>query len=140
VTDSDLVGRRVAAGLIDVLIVFGLFLIVGFTIGESDTSESAIAVELGGVATLVWIALAFAYYFGTETRWARTVGKRALGLRVERLDGRPPTRGPVAVRTLLRAIDVLPILYLIGFMVVLTAGKGRQRLGDLAAGTAVVRG
>jgi uncharacterized RDD family membrane protein YckC len=140
VNDSGVVGRRAAAGLIDMFVVFVLFLLVGFTIGESDTEGSTVGVELGGLATLVWIALAFAYYHGTETRWARTLGKWALGLKVERLDGRPPTGGPIAIRTLLRAIDILPFLYLIGFTVVLTAGKRRQRLGDLAAGTAVVRG
>jgi uncharacterized RDD family membrane protein YckC len=97
-------------------------------------------VQLGGIATLIWVALAFVYYFVTESRWARTLGKRLLGLRVERLNGSAPASGAIVARTLLRAIDVLPVFYLIGFMVVLSAGKGRQRLGDLAAGTVVVRG
>jgi hypothetical protein len=53
---------------------------------------------------------------------------------------RPPGAGPIAIRTVLRIVDVLPFMYLIGFTVLLTAGKGRQRRGDVAADTAVARG
>ena len=63
-----------------------------------------------------------------------------LGLRVVRRDGSVPGAGPIAVRTVLRIVDALPFMYLIGFTVLLTAGKGRQRLGDMAADTAVARG
>jgi uncharacterized RDD family membrane protein YckC len=140
VIEGDLIGRRVAAALIDGIVVFLLFVLIGLATGEAETSDSSASVELEGVETVVWGLLGFAYYFATEARWGRTLGKRLLGVRVARLDGTPADAGPVAIRTLLRIIDVLPFLYLIGFTVMLTAGKGRQRLGDLAAGTAVVRG
>jgi uncharacterized RDD family membrane protein YckC len=36
-------------------------------------------------------------------------------------------------------LDALPFLYLLGFLVVLLSGRRRQRIGDLAARTRVVR-
>jgi uncharacterized RDD family membrane protein YckC len=44
----------------------------------------------------------------------------------------------VAVRTILRIVDSLPAFYLLGFIVVV-ASKEKQRIGDMAAGTVVVR-
>jgi uncharacterized RDD family membrane protein YckC len=138
--NGDVVGRRVAAALVDGVVVFLLFVLVGIVSGDAETSGSSASVELEGAETVIWTVLGFGYYFATEALWARTLGKRLLGLRVERIDGSAPGAGPVAIRTALRIIDVLPFLYLIGFMVLITSGKGRQRLGDLAAGTAVGRG
>jgi uncharacterized RDD family membrane protein YckC len=138
--DGNLIGRRVAAALIDGIVVFLLFVLVGLATGDAETTDSSASVELEDVETVVWGLLGFGYYFATEARWGQTLGKRLLGLRVARLDGASADAGPVAIRTLLRIIDVLPFLYLIGFTVMVTAGKGRQRLGDMAAGTAVVRG
>jgi uncharacterized RDD family membrane protein YckC len=140
VIEGDLIGRRVAAALIDGIVVFLLFVLVGLVTGEAETSDSSASLQLEGAETVVWGLLGFAYYFATEARWGRTPGKRLLGVRDARLDGAPAAAGPAAIRTLLRIVDVLPFLYLIGFTVLLTAGKGRQRLGDMAVGTAVVRG
>jgi uncharacterized RDD family membrane protein YckC len=138
--DGGLIGRRVAAALIDGIVVLLLFVLVGLVTGDAETSGSSASVELEGAEAVVWGLLGFGYYFATEARWGQTLGKRLRGVRVARLDGSPADTGPVAIRTLLRIIDVLPFLYLIGFTVMVTAGKGRQRLGDMAAGTAVVRG
>ena len=79
------------------------------------------------------------YYFGFEVAVGQTVGKRLLGLRVTRADGSRPSVAAVAVRTLLRLVDWLPALYLVGFMAMLATGVRRQRLGDLAARTRVAR-
>ncbi len=68
----------------------------------------------------------------------RTPGKRMTHLRVVRGQGTPVDLPASAIRNLLRLIDVLPFAYLIGlFSILLTARN--QRLGDLAAGTLVVR-
>jgi uncharacterized RDD family membrane protein YckC len=137
--DDDVVGPRVAAALVDILVIVALFFVLGLTVGEAEGEDAGFSVVLGTGATLAWIALGLLYYFATEAVWGRTLGKRLLGLRVARTDGRRAGAGAIAVRTLLRVVDVLPVLYLVGFAVLLTAGKGWQRIGDLAAGTAVVR-
>jgi hypothetical protein len=68
----------------------------------------------------------------------RTPGKRGSGLRVVLDDGRPETFAPSAVRNLIWLIDGPGTAYAVGTISIL-ATKRNQRLGDLAAGTLVVR-
>ena len=64
----------------------------------------------------------------------KSIGKRALDLKVARLDGGQPGLGHYLMRWMLRPIDALAF---VGAVVILFNGKG-QRLGDIAAGTCVV--
>ena len=68
----------------------------------------------------------------------RSFGKRLVGLRVIGADGLPLTPRASLVRNLLRAVDVLPGSYVVGLVSIVASPKC-QRLGDLAAGTIVVR-
>lgn len=67
-----------------------------------------------------------------------TPGKVLLGLRVTRADSEPCTWGAALIRNVLRVVDALPFLYVIG-LVCVAVTKKNQRIGDLAAGTLVVR-
>jgi uncharacterized RDD family membrane protein YckC len=67
-----------------------------------------------------------------------TIGKRVIGLRVVDVGGLRLSFSQVAVRNLLRFIDNLPILYLVGGIAMYISPRA-QRLGDLAAGTIVIR-
>ena len=87
----------------------------------------------------MFLAIALLYYFALEASIGQTLGKRALGLRVSRTGGVRPSVWAVAGRTLLRIIDWLPAMYLVGFITMMATGTRRQRIGDLAAGTAVTR-
>jgi hypothetical protein len=66
------------------------------------------------------------------------VGKRLIGLRVVDARGLRLEPSQIVVRNLMRALDALPALYLVGG-VACVISRHRQRLGDLAAGTVVVR-
>jgi hypothetical protein len=79
------------------------------------------------------------YYFASEVMFGQTVGKRLLGLRVTGIDGGRPSTAAVAGRTLLRIVDWLPVMYLVGFIAMMAGGVPRRRVGDLAARTVVVR-
>lgn len=68
----------------------------------------------------------------------RSLGKRVAGLRVVRDGGLPITFGASAIRNLLRIVDYLPTSYLVGLTSIVVSPEGK-RLGDLAAGTLVVR-
>lgn len=70
--------------------------------------------------------------------YGQTLGKMALCLVVVTEDGGAIDYKPAAVRTLLRIVDVLPFLYVVGFVVILVTGR-TQRLGDIVAVTVVVR-
>ncbi|HEX9540106.1 MAG TPA: hypothetical protein VGA04_18250 [Streptosporangiaceae bacterium] len=62
-----------------------------------------------------------------------------MGLRVLGAPGARPSVWAVTLRTLLRVVDWLPLLYLAGFITMLATGTRRQRIGDLGARTAVAR-
>ena len=68
----------------------------------------------------------------------RSLGKRVAGLRVVRDGGLPITFRASAIRNLLRIVDYLPTSYLVGLTSMVVSPEGK-RLGDLAAGTLVVR-
>ena len=77
------------------------------------------------------------YYFVTESTAGQTLGKRWLGLRVERAAGGTPDEREIALRTVLRVVDGIGF-YVVGLVVMLRTGERRQRLGDIVAGTAMV--
>jgi uncharacterized RDD family membrane protein YckC len=135
---EDLLGRRSGAALIDVALLTGVFLIFSLTVGEVST-EGGFSVALNPTWSPVYLAVVLWYYFVFEVTVGQSVGKRLLGLRVTRTDGSRPSAAAIAVRTLLRLVDWLPFLYLVGFLAMLATGERRQRLGDLAAKTRVVR-
>ncbi len=73
-----------------------------------------------------------------EDRHAQTVGKRLMGLKVIRVNGRPLGAWAVFRRTLGRIVDVLPAFYLVGWIAMRGPHRSPQRLGDRLAGTTVV--
>jgi uncharacterized RDD family membrane protein YckC len=82
--------------------------------------------------------LGYAYWVvGEGVFRGQTVGKRLLRLRVLDAEGLPLRWSQVLIRNLLRAVDMLPVFYLVGG-VAMVLSRRCQRLGDLAAGTIVV--
>ena len=134
---GDVLGRRIAAALIDLGIVLVLVLLVGGIFGNEATADAPDSARFGALDRLLVIGLAFGYYWATEAVWAQTVGKRAMKIRVARLDGSKPSAGATFIRTLLRLIDGL-FFYVVGLIVIFATGERRARLGDLAAKTKVV--
>ncbi len=92
----------------------------------------------GGFVIVAYFVLSFGYGILLEWLWrGQTVGKRLLHLRVLDLDGLRLQFPQLFLRNLLRAIDALPGLYMVGGLAALLSRRA-QRLGDLAAGTVVV--
>ena len=130
------VASRAVAWVID-LFVMGALLSFGILVA------SAIGVVLGGIAVALYVVLAFIVQWGygalCEWRFAgQTLGKRVVGIRTLQASGTRITLMQAVVRNLVRIVDVLPALYLSGGVCALLDKSGR-RLGDLAAGTVVVR-
>jgi uncharacterized RDD family membrane protein YckC len=129
-------GTRGIAGVIDLLIQGVVASAVVATIVNTLRTESTAGALLLSV-TLFFVL--WGYYPLFEGLWnGRTPGKRLQRLRVVRTDGQPVTWAPVLVRNLIRIIDWLPGYYVAGAVLILLT-KRSQRLGDLAAGTIVVR-
>ena len=92
------------------------------------------------VMILVLFLILAGYFAFFEWAWSgQTPGKRWLKLRVLREDGRPITFWEAAVRNLLRTLDMMPVpFYSIGLISVFSTTRD-QRVGDMVAGTVVVR-
>jgi len=79
------------------------------------------------------------YYFVPEALWARTPGKYFQGLMVKKLDGQRGDWKTALIRTLLRLIEVNPILLgAIPAGLVLISSERKQRIGDMLAGSLVI--
>ena len=91
-----------------------------------------------GVIAVGFFVLATGYGIALEWLWdGQTLGKRLLHLRVMDERALPLQFSQVVVRNLLRAVDSLPVAYLVGGLVAVGSRKA-QRLGDVAAATVVV--
>src|SRR5215210_324169 len=137
--DVHVTGRRILAIIVDGLLVgIPSYLISMLFFGSSSVygSSTADASQVGFVS--LSLVVFFLYYTLLEGYLGQTVGKMLLGIKVIREDtGEVPGVGAASTRTVLRLIDGL-FGYLVGFIAVLASAK-RQRLGDMAGHTLVVR-
>jgi uncharacterized RDD family membrane protein YckC len=90
-----------------------------------------------GIVTLMGVLFAYSLLFEL-LMGGQTPGKRAMKIRVIRDDGTPASAMDIVVRNLIRVIDVLPGFYAVGGVVAFF-NPLHKRLGDLAAGTIVVK-
>lgn len=149
------IGNRFLAVTIDHSIqYFSIILIAWFFLslaGYSSTDVADAPIMLMAempkwtIAILIIILfLIFAGYFIVfEWLWnGQTPGKRLLKLRVIRDDGRPVALWEAIARNLLRICDAAPgfiiPVYSIGLIVIFLSGRD-QRVGDIFAGTVVIR-
>ena len=135
-------GSRFTAGLIDACIQGGaiLLLLLSFWVGGAEISfADYLATALQGLLLLALFLLVWGYHLYFEAfRGGQTPGKRLLRIRVVSEGGFPVTLPRAAVRNLMRVVDILPLPYGVAGVVMFLDARGR-RLGDLAAGTVVVR-
>jgi uncharacterized RDD family membrane protein YckC len=128
-------GLRVIARAIDLVIsVFGAFVIVlGLLLLDNGT------VSIIG-SSLLLVAILLGYPVLMEAFWGgRTLGKAIMKLRVVRDDGAPIRLTQATARGALGLVDVWATLGFLG-LVSMVVSKRSQRLGDLVAGTMVLRG
>ncbi|HAP75042.1 MAG TPA: hypothetical protein DCR14_03075 [Acidimicrobiaceae bacterium] len=135
--DTAGVASRVFAGIIDLAIQVGIFFVslivlALLQINDQSTVETVIYVLIA--------AILMGYPVLSESLMrGRTIGKRAMGLRVVTLEGAPVRFRHVLLRMMGGLVDrYLPPLGITGTLMVLST-KRHQRVGDLLAGTIVVR-
>lgn len=127
---------RLFAALIDgVFIVVILSLLLFVMIFLSGGQESAFGLYLAALFVIEW---GYKILFEMLNR-GRTPGKSAMRLRVISADGSPLRPGQAVVRNLVRALEgPVPFAYMPA-LASICLGRRFQRLGDLAAGTIVIR-
>ena len=140
------VGSRVAAAVIDYLLCLLLF--IALLVGLAFLGANRL-ISFGGTSSEAW-ALAivvlgqFFILWGYYVLWegladGQTPGKRYMRLRVVSDGGYSVSFAGSAIRNLVRIVDMQPVFtYGVGIGSILLTQQGK-RLGDLAAGTLVVR-
>ena len=140
-------GSRIVAGIIDYIIIgivagiLAMFLFLGtaasvvagpaMIIGFPGWISGVLGIL--GVIWLLWLVY-FTYFEGTS---GQTIGKTLVHIKVIKEDGSRCDFGSALIRNILRIVDYLPFLYILGIVLIATTEK-RQRLGDMLAKTIVV--
>jgi uncharacterized membrane protein SpoIIM required for sporulation/uncharacterized RDD family membrane protein YckC len=132
-------GSRAFATLLDTLILLLSMAAVSYLsarLGSALDLEGTWAMPLLGTILFVTFWGYFTFFEGFRN--GQTPGKRRAGIRVVSQTGHPVTFGAAAARNLIRIADFLPSFYFLGGLFVAIHPRAR-RLGDLVAGTVVVR-
>jgi uncharacterized RDD family membrane protein YckC len=137
------VGSRFIALLIDMLLWFaGLLLLLFFALIFLPSIRAASQISgKWAVAIVIFIVFLFNWGYFTlfEAFWnGQTPGKKIAKIRVIQVTGRPIGIFESMARNFIRYIDQIPSFYVVG-VITMFVTKQHQRLGDLAAGTLVVR-
>ncbi len=129
------VGERILAAMVDYIILFAYaFLVIVAYIFAGDYIKSFT------VAFFIIMGLpAFLYDLICETAMdGQSFGKKLIGIKVVKLDGTQPSVGSYLLRWILRIIDISFMGGAVAVVTILLNGRG-QRVGDIAAGTTVIR-
>ena len=130
-------GSRSLAFLVDLAVRVGLLYAVLFGLGFAGMviGETAVVVAL----TATGFAIVFVYPVVCETVWnGRTPGKMLVGLRVVTVEGAPVRFRHAAIRAALALVDFIASAGSVAILSALATVRS-QRVGDLAAGTIVIR-
>ena len=130
-------GPRILAHLVDLMVVIALYFAFFFLAGFLLAPLGPLGELISGLFASFGI---FAYFIVCEGRFQGvTLGKRLMNLRVMMADGTPVTWSAAFMRNILRPADMMPpMTYLVG-LVTMFSNEKSQRVGDMVAGTVVVR-
>lgn len=126
-----------------ILLILGRLAAVATSFEFSTEAMQSLPRWVMAIMFIAFFLVIFGYFAFFEWLWnGQTPGKRLLKLRVIREDGRPITFWEAIARNLLRLIDAMPLtaipFYSVGLISVFISARD-QRVGDMFAGTVVVR-
>lgn len=129
-------GERIAARLVDLAIFLGLlilFFIVGGIAGITNNSTSFYTLFiLYGISYVFYPLICEIFMNG------QTIGKRIMKIRVISINGAQPTIGQYFIRWVFRLVDFTMSAQVLG-LIVIAASEKKQRIGDMVAGTSVIK-
>ncbi|MDB5236898.1 MAG: hypothetical protein JWR44_3891 [Hymenobacter sp.] len=137
-------GDRIVAAILDNLVLFAWviawLLVLGAFGGLNGRNLGSGSEKVAGVLVIIIIGVPYVFYhLICEVFFnGQSIGKKARDIRVMRLDGTAPQLGDYLLRWLLRLIDTVMFGGLVAIIAIAANGRG-QRLGDMAAGTTVVK-
>lgn len=134
------VGDRIFAQLLDILVMIAYAVVVGVFLdvtGLSSAIEDMDKWSVMGAYGLIYSPIMF-YTIFQESLWeGQTIGKRIMKTKVIKLDGYQAGFGDYLIRWLFRLVEIF-VGYGVIALIAVIASKKSQRLGDMAAGTAVI--
>lgn len=134
------VGDRLLGQLLDTLVKVAYIIAVYFVINVFDLDRFFRGMDqwsIMGIFSIIGLPIMF-YSLIQESLWeGQTIAKKLLKMKVIKIDGYQAGFGDYLVRWLFRLIEVLIGSGVIGLIAIVTSNKN-QRLGDMAAGTAVI--
>lgn len=136
------VGERIMAHLLDFVIRIAYIILILVLIFEvfpaiKDAFEKLDPWAAGAIITVLTLPVML-YTLVLESLWeGQTIGKKVMKIRVIKIDGYQASFGDYFIRWVLCLVDVSLLGGLIGLIAMLVS-KNVQRLGDMAAGTAVI--
>lgn len=127
------VGERMAAWLIDMIGLGVIFLVISLVVTISQGSTAAVVVfVIYGLIFLFYDLLSEIFMNG------QSVGKMVLKIKVISLDGGQPTLGQYFIRWIFRIVDFPLTAWAGGFLSVVLSDN-KQRIGDIVAGTTLIK-
>lgn len=132
------VSARVMAGLLDLLVQIGVLFALSILIAAAGLTGSESSGQT--VIAIVFASVIMGYPVLLETLWrGRTVGKKAMGLRAVTIEGAPIRLRHALLRMMGGLVDrFFPPIGVTGTLMILGTRR-HQRVGDLMAGTVVIR-
>jgi uncharacterized RDD family membrane protein YckC len=135
------VGERVLAYLIDIVIIAAYYIVVYYIIGTLLNVDRFINTmdrwNVIAIHSVISLPVLFYTLLLESFLEGQTIGKKLIKIKVIKIDGYQAGFGDYLVRWLFRIVEVTGIMGIIG-LITLIVNKKTQRLGDIAAGTAVI--
>ncbi len=130
--------ERIVAGILDVLIIFILSSFFIYILSSLFDAFEADAVVGYFVAMLPVLIIILYHTLSEVLANGQSLGKKALGIRVVRLDGQKAGFREALLRSLVLFLDLVFSAGVLGILMIATSRR-RQRLGDMAANTVVIK-
>lgn len=133
------IGARMGAHLTDGAVKFCYHMLLQWTLLSDISINNVITDNWSMMAIIILLYLPVIFYslIQESLMEGQTIGKKLLGIKVVKIDGYQASFFDYLIRWVLRLIDISGTAYLAG-ITTMAVSKNHQRLGDIAAGTAVI--
>ncbi len=133
------IGARMGAHLTDGAVKFCYHMLLQWTLLSDISINNVITDNWSMMAIIILLYMPVIFYslIQESLMEGQTIGKKLLGIKVVKIDGYQASFFDYLIRWVLRLIDISGTAYLAG-ITTMAVSKNHQRLGDIAAGTAVI--
>jgi len=123
-------GERIVAFIIDLVIIFVFAILCSIAISQAGGGEE--------LFYIMAILIMFHTLFFETLFHGQTIGKKAMNIKVVKMDGTQAGLGNFLMRWILRLVDIYLMSGAVAVLTIIMTQNG-QRLGDIAAGTVVIK-